>query len=449
MSQEDAADGSGPSENSKLQISQSTFSSVVTSVFEDTMYNIIHDVVLQTHRSEKLLRMQSAATQVSMAASSSQLQSPHPSSETPTKPSNSLPTPTTAKIGKVETPGATYNDGLITLKGNPLRSTPQIYCPQCRLPRLLYPLSGVGAQMPDDLNAQYCTRHPFVSKSGHDVYGMPFPTDQAKTKKERELIKQQARAEKDSTPASQNSDPQGGTQDSESVQVQNGINKLQPQSKGANYIPWHTCPRCKRSLLITRFAQHLEKCLGISGRQSSRNAMAKLSGQNGSMGSTPMGSRPGTPGPGNQGEAKGQKRDRDDDDGDELEDIPLKKVKKRQYVKKADRERLAAQSSSETLANSQSQEKLEKDKDKNKDKDKDKSVDKERIVLKMKPSQTSVPTTKEGTPAKRPPKPGGQNGSKVKPENGKRERESDKDDDAENTPKKKQKVSDEASSTAS
>lgn len=307
------------------------------------------------------------------------------------------------------------------------------------------------------MHAAYCTRHPYVLKPGYDVYGMAFPTDQAKTKKERELIKQQERAAKDSTPASQNSDPQGGTQDdSQSAQVLNGINKLQPQSKGANYIPWHTCPRCKRSLLITRFAQHLEKCLGISGRQSSRNAMAKLSGQNGSMASTPMGSRPGTPAPGTQAEdGKGRKREREDDDGDELDDVPLKKVKKRQYVKKADRERLAAQTSSETLGNSQSQEKSDKEKpdkekpdkekpDKEKEKEKDKGAEKERIVLKMKPSATATPT-KEGTPAKRPPKPGGEGHAK---ENGKREREKDKEGDAEGTPKKKMKVANETASAS-
>lgn len=387
----------------------------VDCVLQDSLHNIIHDVVLTVHRTEKQLRMSSAATQISVAAQQN-LQSPHPANDTPTKSSgSSFPSSQSGRSGKYDTTYATYNDGIISLKGNPLVTTASIYCPQCRLPRLMYPLTGAGAQMPDDLSAQYCNRHPYVSKHGHDIWGNPFPSDQAKTKKERDLLKQQQRTEKDSTPASQNSDPTGGTQE----ELQNGISKLIPQGKGANYIPWHTCPRCKRSLLITRFAQHLEKCLGISGRQSSRNAMAKLSGQNGSIASTPMGSRPGTPAPGSAGgsESKGQKRDREEDDGDDIDDAPLKKLKKRAYTKKADRERLAAQSSQD-----------DKKEDKEKP-DKKEGTEGVKLMLKMKSAASGSPS-KDSSPSKKPPKPGG---AGVK-------RESDGDKDDEGTPKKKLKI---------
>lgn len=194
--------------------------------------------------------------------------------------------------------------------------------------------------------------YPWVQRPGHDVYGNPFPTDMAKSKKERELIKQQQKnAEKESvgTPGSQDTDMAGG--DAKEIKLNTG-------GKPASYIPWHTCPNCKRSLLITRFAQHLEKCLGISGRQSSRNAMAKLVGQNGTgsgLGNTPLGSRMGTPAPGSQdntssipmskSKSKGispVKRSTGDDD-DDLggDDTPeRKKIKKKSsYVKKADRDK--------------------------------------------------------------------------------------------------------------
>jgi hypothetical protein len=174
-----------------------------------------------------------------------------------------------------------------------------------------------------------------VQQPGHDVYGNKFPTDMAKSKKERELQKQQLKnAEKESvgTPGSQ--DTERGAE-------------LDTGGKPAHYIPWHTCPNCKRSLLITRFAQHLEKCLGISGRQSSRNAMAKLTGQNGNgngMGNTPLGSRMGTPVPGSQGNGNAVKDKRispvkkgPDDDDDDNETPEKKKKKKSSYVKKADR----------------------------------------------------------------------------------------------------------------
>jgi len=253
--------------------------------------------------------MSSAATVAENVAAS---QASETTTQTPVK--GSLPAPPAVKV---DTSSALYDNGRVYLHGNPLKTIPEILCPQCKLPRLLYPISGVGSQLPD-LNKQYCNRHPFISRPGHDIYGNPFPAEQAKSKKEREL---QKRAEKDAaragTPGSQDSGPGGDNN--------NGVTKLAPGGKPASYVPWHTCPNCKRSLLITRFAQHLEKCLGISGRQSSRNAMAKLSGQSG----TPIGSRVGTPAPGSHG---GSKKEEDD------EEDAIKKVKKKSsYIKKTDR----------------------------------------------------------------------------------------------------------------
>ena len=170
---------------------------------------------------------------------------------------------------------------------------------------------GEGSKIPD-LTKTYCTLHPFITKPQHDIYGNPFPIDQPKTKKERENLKRlekEAQAAREGTVGSQ----EGGD-----------LRALAPGGKAASYVPWHTCPNCKRSLLITRFAQHAEKCLGIAGRASRRNAMAKMTN-----GGTPSinGSRVGTPTPASQ------------EGGDASE----KKKKKSSYVKKADRERLAAQ----------------------------------------------------------------------------------------------------------
>lgn len=256
--------------------------------------------------------MSSAATIAESVAAS---QASESSTQPPVK--GFLPVPPAIKL---DTTPALYDNGRVYLHGNPLKTTPEILCPQCKLPRLLHPISGVGSQLPD-LSKQYCNRHPIVSKPGHDIYGNPFPADQARSKKEREL---QKRAEKNAarpgTPGSQDSGPGGDANN-------NGVTKLAPGGKPASYVPWHTCPNCKRSLLITRFAQHLEKCLGISGRQSSRNAMVKLSGQSG----TPIGSRMGTPvpAPGPQG---GSKKDEDED-----EDAVRKIRKKSNYTKKTDR----------------------------------------------------------------------------------------------------------------
>jgi ribonuclease P/MRP protein subunit POP1 len=299
--------------------------------------NIVFGTALSCHRSEKLLRMQSAATQAESIA----LANLEPQSQKQnTNGATSIP--------MAETSAAKYENGRVFLKGNPLKTTPEIICPHCKLPRLMHPIMGKGMQHPD-LTKEYCMLYPWVQRQGHDVYGNPFPTDMAKSKKERELIKQQQKnAEKESvgTPGSQDTDMAGG--DTKEIKLNTG-------GKPASYIPWHTCPNCKRSLLITRFAQHLEKCLGISGRQSSRNAMAKLTG-NGTgsgLGNTPLGSRMGTPAPGSQdpsgpkssSKSKGispvKRSATADDDADDLDDTPERqrqKIKKKSsYIKKADR----------------------------------------------------------------------------------------------------------------
>jgi ribonuclease P/MRP protein subunit POP1 len=306
----------------------------ITDILEDSISNIVFSTALACHRSEKLLRMQSAATHAESLA----LATLEPQSQKQT-------TAAQPSIPVADTAAAKYENGRVFLKGNPLKTTPEIICPHCKLPRLMHPIMGKGMQNPD-LSKEYCMLYPWVQRSGHDVYGNPFPTDMAKSKKERELIKQQQKnAEKESvgTPGSQDTDMAGG--DAKEIKLNTG-------GKPASYIPWHTCPNCKRSLLITRFAQHLEKCLGISGRQSSRNAMAKLVGQNGTgsgLGNTPLGSRTSTPIPGSQSESfsksknKGispAKRFAAGDDDDDADDTPERtKKKKSSYIKKADRER--------------------------------------------------------------------------------------------------------------
>ncbi|CAE7025919.1 hypothetical protein PTNB73_01837 [Pyrenophora teres f. teres] len=338
MSEDRLGEEQGEGVDAAVGLSSDVLAELTTDILEDLVSNIVFTTALSCHRSEKLLRMQSAATQAESIA----LQNLEPQSQKQnTNGATSIPI--------ADTPAAKYENGRVFLKGNPLKTTPEITCPHCKLPRLMAPIMGKGMQNPD-LTKEYCLLYPYVQRPGHDLYGNPFPTDMAKSKKERELIKQQQKnAEKESvgTPGSQDTDMAGG--DTKEIKLNTG-------GKPASYIPWHTCPNCKRSLLITRFAQHLEKCLGISGRQSSRNAMAKLAGHNGSgsgLGNTPLGSRMGTPAPdtsnpkSSSSKSKGispVKKLAADDDADELgldNDTPeRRKIKKKSsYVKKADRDR--------------------------------------------------------------------------------------------------------------
>jgi len=194
----------------------------------------------------------------------------------------------------------------------------------------MFPLTGLGAKIPDDVNRQYCTLHPFIQKQGHDIYGNPFPVDAGKTKKEREALRKLERQEKDNTPGSADT----GTADAESTTGDPSIRKLMAGGKGATYVPWHTCPNCKRSLLITKFAQHLEKCMGIGGRTSRNAAVARLSSINGNGNGSQQGSRTGTPTPSQGGNGK---RDAEPD-SDKEDGPPKKKAKKDKKDNKKDKE---------------------------------------------------------------------------------------------------------------
>jgi hypothetical protein len=201
------------------------------------------------------------------------------------------------------------------------------HCDTCNLPQFLDPplaptVRGATGDPPPD--TVYCDRKPWSRKPGHDIYGNPFLkadlTGRPPTKKEREAAKN-SKKDNDGTPASNEGGEANGTgppspsaEDgpaAKSEKVEKGEKKalkIDEKLKKGEYIPWQTCPNCKRSLLITRFAKHLEQCMGLSGRAASRNAMAKMNGN------TPAGSRGGTPGPGgSQGDGKGDEDDEEEE----------------------------------------------------------------------------------------------------------------------------------------
>ncbi|CZT18519.1 uncharacterized protein RCC_04364 [Ramularia collo-cygni] len=170
------------------------------------------------------------------------------------------------------------------------------HCSTCKLPRLLDPplapgVRGATAEPPATTN--YCDRKPWARRPGHDIYGNPFlksdVTGRPLTKKEREA---QSKAAANGTPASEEgTGPPSPDADGGIGSVAKGekkASKIDEKLRKGEYVPWHTCPSCKRSLLITRFAKHLEQCMGLSGRKAGREAAAKIGGsQQGSRGATP------------------------------------------------------------------------------------------------------------------------------------------------------------------
>nr|POE79744.1 hypothetical protein CFP56_07809 [Quercus suber] len=231
------------------------------------------------------------------------------------------------------------------------------HCPNCRLPRLLDPplapkVRGMASDPPRD--TVYCERRPWSRRPGHDIYDNPFlksdVTGRPPTKKEREAAKNSKKD--DGTPASeeanvngtappspsQDGDGGGGSKNDKPEKGEKKANKIDEKLKKGEYVPWQTCPSCKRSLLITRFAKHLEQCMGLSGRAASRNAMAKMNG------STPAGSRGATPNPGQES----KNGDHDDDDGDESVTVKGSGNMKKKLLKKGLNDRLRKESSAGT-----------------------------------------------------------------------------------------------------
>ncbi|KAI9870809.1 MAG: hypothetical protein M1830_003776, partial [Pleopsidium flavum] len=279
-------------------------------ILEDCLYNILHDTILEVHREEKILRMQSAVIIAEKAAASV--------SSTPGVNGDSSTTDTTSSSNstgvKVTTSGAVYEDGKVYLKGNPLKTTTEIFCPNCKLPRLLHPTSGNGSQPIPDPSKEYCAKYPFIDKPGHDIHGNPFPSDKAAPKNSKP--RKNGKAPEKTSPPSSSDTLTGTPPDAAKEEV------------AVVSFPTVKCPNCPRYLIVTRIAQHLDKCLGISGRQSSRNAMKRMT-------DTPRDSRAGTPALG--------KRKKDVDDTDE--DTPKQKTKR--VVKKKAEKKPAASKTTE------------------------------------------------------------------------------------------------------
>jgi hypothetical protein len=173
---------------------------------------------------------------------------------------------------RVETEGAIFDGGKVYLKGNPLVTTKEIICPQCRLPRLLYPTTGIGARPPPDPYREYCQKHPPVVKPGHDVHGNPFATDKLNPKKK-----------KQSTNTSSNT-PGSSPPSTPDVSVSGSFKHTAPEKVS---FPTVKCPNCPRYFVVTRVAQHLDRCLGLSGRNAGRNRTPQESASNASNHSAP------------------------------------------------------------------------------------------------------------------------------------------------------------------
>lgn len=242
------------------------------SVLDDVLFNVIADLLMKTHREEKVARATTAAIRVEKLASDASDSS----------------TPDSRPDIRIETDAAIYEDGRVLLKGNPLKTTSEVLCPKCHLPRLLYPTDGKGFRKPDP-SVIYCKKHPYIDKPGCDIYGQswvgPGP---GRGKKKKDMEKNA------DTPT--------------------------PEQRPPNVLsfPSATCSKCKRCILVTRLNNHMGSCIGNSGRTASRAAAQKLGND------TPPSSQKATPTPGSRGTSP-KKRDASEEVVADVENGPKKK----------------------------------------------------------------------------------------------------------------------------
>lgn len=192
-----------------------------TDILNETFHNIIHDLVGKVHREEKIARMRSAVT---IARQRAEEEATVPT-ETPSKTEKKDDVVDQEKLAnlRLETAGAIFDHGKVYLKGNPLQTTKQIICPECRLPRLLHPLTGSGSYPPADPNIEYCLNRPMIAQPGHDVHGKLAMLPNPKQKK----------SEQSPSP-----------------------------------MPTNKCPLCPRYFNVTRIAAHMDRCLNARNKDN-------------------------------------------------------------------------------------------------------------------------------------------------------------------------------------
>lgn len=268
-------------------------------MLDDLLYNIVHDLLMKTHRDEKIARAATAAIRVEkLAADASDSSAPDARPDV-----------------RVETDAAVYDEGKVLLKGNPLATTKDIDCPRCHLPRLLYPTDGKGARKPDP-SIIYCKKHPYIDKPGYDIYGQTWVAQgPGRGKKKKDMEKKLEQNTDSQTPA-----PDGNT----------AVGGAASRPPNMLSFPSATCSKCKRCILVTRLNNHMGSCIGNSGRTASRAAAQKISNgsnANGSADGTPPSSQKGTPHPSSRASSP-KKRDGDEMDDDDETDNDAHKKKK-------------------------------------------------------------------------------------------------------------------------
>jgi len=158
--------------------------------------------------------------------------------------------------------------------GNPLATVPaEMICTRCHLPRHTAETLQKGTiTLENGEKKKFCAKLPWQNARGHDIYGNPFPNPTVAGGKKGK----KAQAEPETA-----SNADSPTEDTPAI-----TGKVAKNSG----IVYFKCTNCgSEKVASLRYAAHLEKCLGLSGRKCSRAAMAKMNNSgSGSNGGSPM-----------------------------------------------------------------------------------------------------------------------------------------------------------------
>lgn len=274
------------------------------------------------------------------------------------------------------------------MKENPLKTTKEIICGKCGLPRLLYPTDGVGARKPEP-GVEYCKKRPFIDKPYYDVYGQIFvPEGPGRGKKKKDMVNPLK------PPTTEEGTP-SGSQNSPLPSPPPGDGPPKPIP-----FPHAKCHNCSTFLPIKRMNNHMAKCIGGGGRDSSRNALKKIQNGNGNgsrNGSTPPArSRNSTPAPGGSTKRNSPNK-RDAGDSLDSDESPQKrrKITKKTAASKLKAPKMAKSASQHSASNLSFEQKVEPSDDEEDDGDDDKDGEYGTVVVEPKKKLKPIKKLKE------------------------------------------------------
>lgn len=242
----------------------------ISYILEKTLESILHDLVVDVHRSEKIARTQSALVEVQQKAD----RLAKVKGQTSDNPDDGGVT--------IETSAAVYKNGELTLKGNPMTTVTKVLCPNCGLPQLMYPRVGFNSKPVPDPTQQYCKNEPSIILDKHDVHGQRKKGVKMKGQPKNKGKKKADAASPASSEKSETLTPSTSSFPNESFDF-----------REIDY-PAAKCPNKESHLgdhwkAVNVFATHLNgSCWLKRDRAAGRDAVAKMSG-------TPRDSRASSP----------------------------------------------------------------------------------------------------------------------------------------------------------